>query len=180
MNDASEQLKTIALDCGFSQVGALRVTAVRVRNEVRATCAVNTCNAYGASWVCPPACGTLAECEARLRLYSHGLLLQTTGSLEDSFDYESMTRIGSQHQAHLVAFNRQFRALCPDALLLGAGSCRRCASCAYPAPCRFPDEALVSMEAYGIIVSDVCLDNDLPYYYGPNTLTYVGCAVFGA
>jgi hypothetical protein len=33
------------------------------------------------------------------------------------------------------------------------------------------------MEALGMIVSDVCKDNNLPYYYGPNTLTYVGCVL---
>jgi predicted metal-binding protein len=89
-----------------------------------------------------------------------------------------MTRIGSEHQDHLAAFNPQLRALSPDALLLGAGACRRCETCAYPAPCRFPAEAFASMEAYGMVVSDVCRDNGLPYYYGPNTLTYVSCALF--
>jgi hypothetical protein len=33
------------------------------------------------------------------------------------------------------------------------------------------------MEAMGMVVSDVCRANNLPYYYGPNTLTYVGCVL---
>jgi predicted metal-binding protein len=184
MIDFPEQLRTIALSCGFSHVGDLRVDTIRTREEVRATCAINTCRAYNASWSCPPACGTLAECEARIRIYRRGILLQTTGALEDSFDYEAMTRIGGEHQEHLAAFNRHLCALSPDAraidaLLLGAGACRRCETCAYPVPCRFPEEAFASMEAYGMVVSDVCQDNGLPYYYGPNTLTYVSCALFG-
>ena len=28
------------------------------------------------------------------------------------------------------------------------------------------------MEGYGLLVSQVCQDNDLKYYYGPNTVTY--------
>ncbi|MDR0628659.1 MAG: DUF2284 domain-containing protein [Treponema sp.] len=34
---------------------------------MRDVCAVNKCMAYGTNWSCPPACGTLEECEARIR-----------------------------------------------------------------------------------------------------------------
>ena len=33
-------------------------------------------------------------------------------------------------------------------------------------------KALSAMEGYGLLVSQVCQDNDLKYYYGPNTVTY--------
>ena len=29
-----------------------------------------------------------------------------------------------------------------------------------------------------MLVSDVCKDNKLPYYYGTNTLTYTACVLF--
>ena len=28
------------------------------------------------------------------------------------------------------------------------------------------------MEGYGLLVSQVCKDNQMQYYYGPNTVTY--------
>ena len=31
------------------------------------------------------------------------------------------------------------------------------------------------MEAYGMLVLEVCKDNHLGYYYGPNTIAYTGC-----
>ena len=31
------------------------------------------------------------------------------------------------------------------------------------------------MEAYGLMVNQVCLDNGLHYNYGPNTIAYTGC-----
>jgi hypothetical protein len=34
------------------------------------------------------------------------------------------------------------------------------------------------MEAYGMVVNEVCRDSGLPYYYGPETLTFVGCVLF--
>jgi hypothetical protein len=34
---------------------------------------------------------------------------------------------------------------------------------------------LSSMEAYGLLVSEVCRASGLPYYYGPKTLTFSAC-----
>jgi predicted metal-binding protein len=178
MGEKFEAIRDLALDCGFSHVGELDVATIRVREEVRETCAENKCRAYGKNWSCPPGCGTLAECEARIRKYSRGVILQTTGTLEDSLDGEMMMQIAQEHGAHFEAFGEKIKALYPDSMLIGAGSCMRCETCTYPdAPCRFPAKLTSSMEALGMIVSDVCKDNHLPYYYGPNTLTYVGCVL---
>jgi predicted metal-binding protein len=61
-------------------------------------------------------------------------------------------------------------------MILGWGSCRICESCTYPfAPCRFPKKMICSMEAYGMIVGDVCKSGGIPYDYGKGTLTFVAC-----
>ena len=61
-------------------------------------------------------------------------------------------------------------------LPLTAGSCTLCRKCTYPErPCRFPKKRFSSMEAYGLLVSDVCLKSGLKYYYGPKTITYTSC-----
>ena len=66
--------------------------------------------------------------------------------------------------------------LYPGCLPLTAGSCTICRSCTCPEkPCRFPNKMLSSMEAYGLLVSEVCKDAGLAYYYGPGTLTYSAC-----
>ena len=66
----------------------------------------------------------------------------------------------------------------PDMLPMGTGGCTMCESCTYPdAPCRFPDRRMPSMEAYGLVVSDECKKNGLPYYYGPNTMTFTACVM---
>jgi predicted metal-binding protein len=172
-------LKNIALDAGFSQVGMLDTASIRLREEVREMCAVNKCGAYGTNWSCPPACGTLDDCARRLKPYPGGLILQTTGTMEDSFDYEAIQRTEQEHAEHMAAFAQKIRPLVPGAMLLGAGTCRRCPTCTYPdASCRFPAEMHSSMEAYGIVVTELCQDNGLLYYYGPGTLTFVGCVLF--
>ena len=178
------QLKELAMGCGFTSAGELRTDTIAIRKEVRDTCAVDKCNSYGKNWSCPPGCGTLEECEQRIRQYAGGLILQTTGALEDSLDYEMMTQIAAEHAQHLKAFRDKLISLHsgggapPAYLILGNGACRNCETCTCPgSPCRFPGRVIVSMEAMGMVVSDVCRANNLPYYYGPNTLTYVGCVL---
>jgi predicted metal-binding protein len=98
--------------------------------------------------------------------------------LEDSLDYESMERIALEHGKNLDAFRGRIQIRYPSCLVIGAGACRRCEECTYPhEPCRFPKQMICSMEAMGMLVSEVCKDNKLPYYYGPNTLTYIGCVL---
>ena len=57
---------------------------------VRELCEQNTCRQYGASWACPPAVGTLEECQARVQSYDAMLLFSRRYTLCDSFDFESM------------------------------------------------------------------------------------------
>ena len=173
-----EALKKMALDCGFSHVGNLDVDTIRVLPEVRAACAENKCQKYGKNWVCPPACGTLEECQKKLRNYKKGLILQSTTEFEDSFDWEGMRTLAKRHNAVFDAFADQLRKQYPNALILGDGACNRCQTCTYPnAPCRFPDRQSSSMEAFGMVVSEVCKLNNIPYHYGVGTLTYIGCVL---
>jgi predicted metal-binding protein len=173
-----EQVKELALSCGFSHAGLMDADTIRLRTEVRDACAVNKCGAYNTKWSCPPGCGTLEECEARIRKYKKGILLQTTAILEDSMDYETMSQTGKDHGARMEVFGDEIKKLYPGSMVMGAGACRRCEKCTFPdQPCRFPDKMTSSMEAYGMVVSDVCQDNNLPYYYGKDTLTYTGCVL---
>jgi predicted metal-binding protein len=175
-----ERLGETALECGFSRTGVFDAAAVRLRQEVRDACAADKCRAYGKNWSCPPACGSLEEWEKRIREYRAGLLLQTTGALEDSFDHESMEKLGAEHNARLRSFRDKLVTVFPDGrnrLLLGSGGCKNCAQCTYPAPCAFPEKMIVSVEAAGIVVSELCKLCNIPYYFGPNTLTYTGCVL---
>lgn len=175
---ALARIRKLALGCGFSAAAEFNVNTLKVRSEVRDACAADKCCSYGRNWSCPPACGSLEACEQGLRQYHAGLILQTCGQLEDSFDYESMAAIAREHQAHLRALQEGLQPFgdTPSWLLLGSGACAVCETCSYPeSPCRFPGKMIVSMEAMGLLVSELCAANSLPYYYGPNTLTYVGC-----
>lgn len=173
-----DELKDLALSCGFSHVGNLDVSTITLHTEVREACAADKCHAYNKNWVCPPACGTLEECGQKINAYKKGLILQTTGELEDSFDFETMDQLATDHAKTMHKFSDELKKLYPNALILGDGACKRCKTCTYPdAPCRFPERQSSAMEAFGMVVSEVCMKNDMKYYYGPGTLTYVGCVL---
>lgn len=169
----------LAKDCGFTAAVPLDVGTLVPMPMVRQACAADKCQAYGKNWTCPPYCGTLEECRQQIQRHSQGLLLQTMGHLEKTIDTKGYRRIEAAHVQALQSFAQVFQKTHPEALFLGAGGCRRCKTCAYPQPCRFPEEAMSSMEGYGLFVTQVCRDNGLPYSYGPKTIAYCACVLYG-
>ncbi|AFA47525.1 DUF2284 domain-containing protein [Acetobacterium woodii] len=169
----------LAKESGFTRAAKLEIDSIDLNPEVRKMCADNKCNIYDTNWACPPGCGTLAECDEKVRKYKYGVIVQTTGELEDSFDFEGMEETKVKHNASFDRFVNVLHDQGVKMMPLGDGCCSICKECSYPdEPCRFPDKAFSSMEAYGILVSDLCKENNMDYYYGPNTLTYVGCVLF--
>ena len=176
-DEITEKWIRTAKEIGFSEAGVLNPETLKVMPLVRETCAEDKCHAYNHNWTCPPACGTLESCAEQMRQCKCGVLLQTVGTLEDSFDYTGMVELEQLHLQHFHDFAEKVRKLVPGALCLGTGGCRICKQCSYPEPCRFPHKACASMEGYGLVVSEVCRDNGLAYYYGPGTLAYVACCL---
>jgi predicted metal-binding protein len=164
--------------CGFTEAVVLNVETLRPVPMVRDACAEGKCGAYGKNWTCPPYCGDLEECEAKIREYNRGLLLQTVGKLEKTVDTRGYARAEREHLEALHRFAEELRKSFPNALCLGSGGCRICGKCAWPEPCRFPERACASMEAYGLFVTQVCRDNKMAYHHGPKTITYTACVLF--
>ena len=92
---------------------------------------------------------------------------------KNGFGCLPIQRISKEEAAKLL------RTIDPDCLPMGAGGCNICRKCSYPdEPCRFPDKAFTSMEAYGLYVAAECKKAGLEYNYGPNTLTYSSCILY--
>jgi predicted metal-binding protein len=172
----TEELIRKALDAGFDAAGPLDCSTIILRPEVRQACEINKCGRYGQSWSCPPGCGSLDECADRIRRYARGLIVQTVGKLEDEFDGEGMMEAERRHAQSFRALSRELRKQYPGMLSIGTGSCSICDTCTYPdAPCRDPLGASSPMEAYGMMVRDVCKANGMDYYHGKGTITFTGC-----
>ena len=171
-----EKLCQAAEEAGFSAWAKLDAATLELKPQVRDMCAVNSCGQFGKRWSCPPGCGTLEECAARLKGYTHGILVQTCGDIEDGFDFEAMMEIEADHKEHVTELYEALRDSGAEVLALGAGCCTICAKCTYPEePCRFPEKMISSMEAYGLVVLEVCKANGLQYYYGADKMAYTSC-----
>jgi predicted metal-binding protein len=175
-------LQKLIVSSGFEAVARFDATGLESRDEVRAMCAADVCRQYDNSWSCPPACGSIAEFRELLGRYNAGYVFQTVANMEDEFDFEAIEAAGKLHKQRfhdLVDKLDTGSKSNPSAtLLLSAGSCQLCPQCSYPdAPCRFPDKVYPSMEAAGLLVSDVCQLAGIPYYHGKNTIAFVSCAL---
>lgn len=175
----SHFMMRLAEEVGFSHFGLFPTDALSFRKEVRDMCQAGRCGAYGKRWTCPPYCGTLEESAEKAKGFRTGILLQMTGQMEDDFDVECMQETGETVQNKLASFVKRVREKHIPCLPMTAGTCTKCDSCTCPdEPCRFPEEAFPSMEAYGLIVNDVCQAANVPYNYGRRTMTFTTCVLF--
>lgn len=175
---SDQELLLLAEQYKFDHVGTFRADILKFDPAVRSMCASGRCHSYGKRWTCPPGCGTLEEIAGRAAGYHRGILLQSTGILADDFDVDTMLETELLQKERFSLYVEQMRKQYPDCLPMSAGTCQICKKCTYPnAPCRFPELAFPSMEAYGLVVSKVCEDSGIPYYYGPSTITYSCCVL---
>ena len=163
---------------GFECRGVTTADQLNVREEVRSMCASNMCHMYDRNWACPPAVGSIEFFRDKIASLSTAIVFESVAEMEDDFDIDTMMDTEELHKERFEELVKEVRPLAPDALLLGAGTCTICDECAYPdEPCRFPDRQAVSMEAAGLVVSDVCKSAGIPYNHGSNYIAYISCIV---
>ncbi len=118
-------LKETAKRCGYAVAEDMDPAKLEFLPEVREMCAAGRCQKYDTNWACPPACGTLEEMAEKAKHFSKGILIQTIGDVEDSFDFEAMAEISKQNETN---FNRLVDALIDagvDCWPMTAGTCTR-------------------------------------------------------
>ncbi len=160
----------------FFGIRLLSTSQLITRQDVREMCSPSSCQAYGTNWTCPPAIDAIDICQQKISSYHDAILLQTAGTLTDSFDFEEMMSIEKTHNQRLMHCRNTLQKSHHNVLALGAGACRICNPCTYPsAECAYPELSMASLEAYGLLVNDLCTKTNLPYYYGINTISFLGC-----
>jgi len=171
-----KELAAIAKECGFTHTAPLEVSTLDFMQDVRDMCNADQCENFNKSWSCPPACASLEEMRKLVKSYKSGILVQTVGELEDSYDWEGIMEAGATQKENFAKLRKELEKKYSNVLSMGTGMCRLCETCTYPDnPCRFPDRMEVSMEACGLFVSKVCTDNGLAYNYGPEKIAFTAC-----
>jgi len=163
------------IEAGAYAAAPMNPADIVSKTELRDICARNECGLLGTNWGCPPGCGDMEQLLAGLTAYRSGVVFQHVGVLDGAFDWEGMM----MEKAAFSALARKVKELAGHkALVLGAGGCDGCGTCAYPRACVFPEQKLVSVEAYGIDVAALCAACGLRYANGEGTVTYTGLALW--
>ena len=176
-----KMLTKSAIDIGFQGTEIIKTDEIVLSAEFRDACEKNSCGLYGKCWMCPPDIGDIDMLMREVKDYSYGILVQSIGTLEDSFDIEGMLESGNKHAKMMRLLKEKIITKLPEnSLILSTGGCRFCEECSKVEgkPCRAPQSALSSLEAYGINVSATVSKTSLKYINGQNTVTYFGLVLF--
>ena len=176
----NEELIQLALNSGATKATVIRAQDIVMSASFRDICKSNGCGLYGKCWMCPPDIGPIEELMEKVRGFEYGLLYQTVGEIEDSYDIEGMGEVGAQHEKNSIKLDRAIKDVLGKYLHLSCGGCHLCERCAKldNEPCRHPDVALPPMEGYGIDVYNTTKPTELKYINGQNTVTYFGIVLF--
>lgn len=137
------------------------------------------CPQYGKSWSCPPAVGTLEECEDRCKNYKHALIFSTISEVEDIQNLEETLATRGEHIEIVNELKNNVFNECEDILILTAESCEICEDCAFPEEvCRYLDKMYPCIESHTISVTDLCEKNNLSFLNGYNVVTWFGMIFF--
>lgn len=167
---------------GVVRSALIRTEDISFNETFRAQCEQNVCGSYNKNWMCPPAVGPFAELKVKALQYKQGIVFQTVHQLEDSFDFEGMMESTLKQTTiakKAVDYVRK-NAVFTEFLMLNVGPCTICERCSIldDQECRCPDEAIASVESYGIDVTALVKSCGIPYNNGVNTVSCISLLLF--
>lgn len=175
------ELISRALSLGAHKASVIETKEILTDKAFRDMCASNACGMYGKCYMCPPDVGDIDALISEIENYKYALVYQTITELEDSFDFEGMIEAKKRTYPLAQSLRYAFADMNIFSVMhLGAGGCGVCDECAkrQGEPCRFPERAMPSLEAYGINVSALAKSAGMKYINGQNTVTYFGAVLF--
>ena len=181
-NADGKELVKIALESNAANAAILDTASIQFHEDFRKACEKNFCRKYDTNWMGPPAIGPIQDLMQKAARYRQGLLFQTVHAVASNFDMKGMLAAAKVHEKVFRTLLDGIRKEFPEEeiLPLNAGCCSLCEKCGYltQEPCRHPDQAVSSVEAYGINVIALQKSAGLPYYKGKESVIYVGLILF--
>ena len=75
----------------------LDTSDLSVKTRVRQICK-QECERYGSTWACPPAVGTLEECEKKIRSYGKAVFFSSVAEVSDLMNMQEMLSTRDAHE----------------------------------------------------------------------------------
>ena len=130
------------------------------------------CPMYGKTWACPPAVGSVEECQKRCLSFENALLLSTVTEVSDIANLQETLNTRGDHEAIVHEIRDLMRPDCQEIFVLSTEACAHCEQCCYPAlPCCQPDHMFPCIESHGIVLTDLAEKRDIPFFNG-NIVTW--------
>lgn len=166
----------------FNEHKEFDVILITIDPGIRDMCKENICGQYGTNHMCPPAIKGIDEWKKEIYTYRRGLIVTKAYPTNGPFDINTWMEAMADFQKRLIKLKKDIMKDIPDQklLLLGAGACRLCKTCALinGTPCLFPADAFPSLEACGIDVMTLSRNVGVKYNNGKNTVTYIGAILY--
>lgn len=152
---------------------------IQVRERVRTICK-EECERFGTTWACPPAVGTLLECEKRIHSYEKAIFFSSVAEVSDLMNMEEMLSTRHEHEALTEEVASFLKKEGFDIFILSTESCDICDKCSYleGKPCRHPEKMHPCLESHGVVASEIVEEKQMEYNLGGNTILWFSMILF--
>lgn len=174
-----------AIEQGLTELPVCEYAFIRPEDipfseKVRYICRTE-CPRYGQSWSCPPAVGTVEECQARCQTYDGGFIFTTVSEEADLENMDGMLAMRKGHEQITRQVVKLFEEQGFRVQALSTESCAICPRCSYPdGPCRHPEAMFPSVEGWGILVTELAERYGITFMNGSNVLTWFSLVLYKA
>lgn len=157
----------------------LDTAGIASESRVRMVCE-QECVRYNSTWACPPAVGTLEECEERIHSYPQAIFFSSVAEVSDVMNMEEMLSTRLAHEELTTAIARYLEGEGYETFTLSTESCDICKECAYKQgnPCIHPDRMHPCLESHGVVVSEIVEKQQMEYNLGGNTILWFSMVLF--
>lgn len=136
------------------------------------------CPMYNRTWACPPAVGSVEQCQKTCLSYPNVLVLSTITEVTDIANIDETLSTRAAHEDVTRQAVQLLREQCSELMVLSTEACAHCENCTWPdAPCRFPDKMYPCVESHGILVTELAEKFGLEFFSG-NIVTWFSLIFF--
>ena len=172
-----EKLEQKLQELPLYQYGFMKTEELTFTDRVRYICKTE-CDRYATTWACPPAVGTVEECQAKCLVYPNLLMISTVTEVSDIANIEEGLATRPEHEAITYEVAEELKQQGCEVRVLSTESCAICDKCTYPdGPCRHPDKMFPCVESQGILVTDLFEKYAIEFFDG-NIVTWVSLILF--
>ena len=165
-----------ASDYVFKEISVPKLTPSEA-SKCRKLCEQNVCKCYGTNWACPPGVGNLGDCMTQIRMYKHAAVIYHRSEVNMK-DQDGLKRLSGILQNLLRDFRNLLKENGYPTMCLADGGCNYCGACAYPKECKFPDQRVGSISAYGIMLMEYLEDNSIEFRFEDGYATFYGLVFY--